>query len=185
MATGKIELINLALAKLGESPVTSLEDGTAPANAARLLFDASRRSVLRSYPWNFATRYATIPRLAELDGDGCSIFPVPADCLCVISVNGGDTFERREGGIAYMGEGPLLVKYTADVTDPVRFDDRFSEALCFKLASELAIPIKGSNELTQYYDSLYRDLIARAAAVSAGEKSVPSDDNPYVSARWR
>ena len=52
----KEEIINLALTRIGESPVTSLDEGSTAARTAELLYDTSRRAILRDFDWSFATK---------------------------------------------------------------------------------------------------------------------------------
>ena len=89
---GKVEIINLALARLGESPIQSLGEDSVPARAANLLYDSSRQAALRDFNWNFALK---IERLARFDGNPVDFrltYALPPDCLRVIRLRGGVPF---------------------------------------------------------------------------------------------
>ena len=61
MAT-ETTIINAALRRLGDKPITSRLDGSPAANAVNDLFDDARDALLRAHPWNFATtRVALMP----------------------------------------------------------------------------------------------------------------------------
>ena len=75
------------------------------------------------------------------------------------------------------------MEYVADITDEAMFDSKFVEALSYKLASELAMTVKGSNELMASYSNAYSAFIKQAASESAGESRMYLPENPYVEAR--
>ena len=199
--TGKVEIVNIALARLGESPIQSFEEGSVPANSARLVYDSARRSTLRDYNWNFAVATAELARYADTQaGDFPFAFALPADCLRVIrlrlatppgqvrSRTCGD-FGRNlpftlRGGRLLAHEPKVVLEYLRDVTDENEFDAKFIEALTYKLASELAMPVKGSAELMASYSNAYQTLINRAATESAWEEKESRSGNPYLEARY-
>lgn len=188
----QVEIVNIALARLGESPIQSLNEGTVPANMAKVFYDPARRATLRDFNWNFSLTTARLAKLVETPVDFRCAFSLPADCLKAIRL-------RREGapdfsdpsGIRFAVRGGLLctdeeaafLEYVADVDDPARFDDKFVEAFSYKLASELAMPVKGSSELMANYMNVYSAKISQAAALTAGESCAAPSDNPYVEAR--
>ena len=50
------DIVNVALRKIGATAITALDDGSTNANIAQDLYDEIRDSLLRSHPWNFATK---------------------------------------------------------------------------------------------------------------------------------
>lgn len=179
---GKVEIINLALARLGESSIQSLGEDSVPARAANLLYDSSRQAALRDFNWNFALK---IERLARFDGNPVDFrltYALPPDCLRVIRLRGGVPFSLR-GTRLYTDAETADLEYVADITDEAMFDSKFVEALSYKLASELAMTVKGSSELMASYSNAYSAFIKQAASESAGESRVYLPENPYVEAR--
>lgn len=181
--TGRVEIVNIALARLGESPVQSLDEGSVPANAAKLLFDSARRSTLRDFNWSFAMAVVSPARLTEKPVDFRYAYALPADCLRVIRLRGGRPFAVR-GKTLLADDGDAVLEYVADVTDESQFDSKFVEAFTYKLASELAMPVKGSSELMASFSNVYEAYIRQAAAESARESEVHWPENPYVEARF-
>ena len=188
---GKVEIVNLALARLGESPIQSLTEGTVPANMANVFYDPARRAALRDYNWNFAISTASLSRLVDGVAGFRFAFALPADCLRVIRIMGERDFSGS-GGSYTLRSGKLCtdleevtIEYIRDVDDPSEFDDKFVEAFSCKLASDLAMPVRGSAELMANFANMYSALIARAAALSAHEDMAPGlvSENPYVEAR--
>jgi len=188
----KVEIVNIALARLGESPIQSLDEGTVPANMAKVFYDPARRSALRDFPWNFALATRRLARLSEAPSDFLFAFSLPADCLKSVRLRreGVSDFVNTQqlryvvrGGQVLTNEEAVTLEYVADVQDTSLFDDKFIEAMTYKLASELAMPVKGSVELMANYANIYSAKMTQAAALSAGEEEESLSDNPYLEAR--
>ena len=181
--TGKVEIVNIALSRLGESPIQSMDEGTVPANMAKVLYDSARRSTLRDYNWNFALKIANLARLAEVPCDFRFAYALPSDCLRAVRLRGRAPYVLR-GKVLYTDAETPALEYIVDVTNEADFDSKFIEAFSYKLASELAMPVKESRELMASYSNAYSAFIQQAAAESAREMEVSLSDNPYVEARF-
>ncbi len=179
----KTEIINVALSRLGESAVSDIDDGSVAANAAKVIYDTARRTVLRDFPWSFAIREAELPKYAECDSSFfSSAFELPSDCLNVV-VSDGANYELANGRL-YTNEDRICIRYVADVDDTGSFSPQFIEAFAYKLASELALPIKGSAELMASYNNAYTTLARNGGAQTAQEDRHRLPDNPYYDARF-
>ena len=184
---GVVEIINIALSRLGESPIQSLDEGSVPANAAKLLYDTERRAVLRSYPWNFALKQATLARLNQSAVDFRNSFALPADNLRVVRAWDSNTRQPQRystrGGCLYTDADQITLEYVSDETDGSLYDSKFVEAMSYRLASALAMPVKGSPELMANFMNVYQTLVSDAAVQSAREERTGLSDNPYLEAR--
>jgi hypothetical protein len=187
--TGIVEIVNIALARLGDSPIQGLTEGSVPANMATVFYEPSRRAVLRDFNWNFALRTARLAKLQQPGSGFRYAFSLPADCLRVVSLLGST--ERGTGPGFVVRSGNLLtdkedaeIEYIYDCQDPALFDDKFIEALSYKLASELAMPVKGSPELMGNYMNVYQAFVEQAATLSSEERRPELLDNPYLEARF-
>ena len=87
----KVEIINIALSRIGESPIQSLDEGTVPANMAKVFYDPARRATLRDYTWNFSLRTARLAKLDETPDDFLFAFSLPVDCLRAVAILGGSS----------------------------------------------------------------------------------------------
>ena len=190
--TGKVEIINLALARIGEGAIQSLTERSATADKALAFYDSARRAVLRAYNWAFALRVETLARREGSPADFRFAYALPADCLRAIRLreSGVSDFSRRtgprfavRGNTLYTDVSSALLEYVADVADETRFDARFLEAFSYKLAADLAMPVAGSQELMASYMNAYQALVTEAAASSASEQKDELPENPYLEAR--
>jgi len=184
MAAGKIEIINMALAHLGEAAIQSIDEGSAPSNAARTHYDNARRATLRAYHWSFATK---VQRLARLDSDSPDfdyVYALPSDLLSAIRLLGDSEikYEIRQKEL-HTNADEAKLEYIYDETDADRFDDGFVEAFAYQLASKLAVPVSGKADLMQFYMKACNEYIASAAALNRRENREPTEENRYVDAR--
>lgn len=182
--TGKVEIINMALARLGESPIQSENEDTVPATQAKLLYDPARRAALRDYNWAFALKTAKLARLADAPDGFRYAFALPADCLRVVRLlSENRAYAVRQGKLCTNAD-TVSIEYIFDATDETYFDSKFIEAFSYRLASDLAMPVKGSTELMGAYSNMYQDMLKRAAAESLGESRTPTSCNPYLEERY-
>jgi len=178
MATSNTAIANAALQLLGES--RSLESLTQDhPNARRMTsaFERTRRSLLRTYDWGFATRRASI----AADGDqtewgGLNRYSLPNDFLRLIrddesgfavdwQIEGGD---EGEGTFIVTTSGsPLEIKYIADVLDPNSFDVSFREAFENRLAFVTCKQVTGSNDFQDRLREDFKVIVAQARQIGA------------------
>jgi hypothetical protein len=157
MASSQIELCSRALVKLGASSISSFDDGTLEAEVAASLYSIVRDYLLTTHPWNFATMYASPPRLASAPIPGfSSAFLLPTDCLRVISAGYG----LRARGLTYKIVGRQLHANSDAVVicyigrpPETGFPPFFEAALITHLAAEFCIPL---TESTSRWESLRR-----------------------------
>lgn len=166
------DLINTALRRIGATPITSLTDGTASANVADDIYTEVRDDLLRSHPWNFATKRVKLAQSSttpvfEFDYG----YPLPADWLRTMSVHDNDA---GHGTILYRMElingqksivtssDEIWLRYVSVVTDTNLMSADFRTALSFVIARDLSIPIASSNKLEERMSIKADRAIARA-----------------------
>ncbi len=176
MATSVIELCNNALSDLGEEGIASLADNTKAARLCNQRWPAVRDAVLRAHPWNCASAQAELAASAAPAGWRYQeAFPLPADCLRVLSVCSGgsdvDAWEVQAGAVLCDQPGPLQVLYIRRIDDPRLFDPLLCEALTARLAATLAYPITASTSLAQSFWAHYAEKLREARGVDAREAS--------------
>ncbi len=180
-----LAICNIALSKLGESPIAAIDPNGPPA--ARLCYmhyHPVRREVLCATRWSFATQRATLQASAAESADGTHALAhtLPADCLRVLDVS-SPTWTLR-GRRIYCPEEQLRLTYTADIEDTTLFEPLFTEALATRLACKLCIPLTSSTTarqaLTEEYQRISLPQAAHANAVQAN-----SNDSHPLYRLWR
>lgn len=177
----RVDLSNLALALVGEPPITSLDDATVPARTCKAFFDVARDAALRDGAWNFALSRASLALLGTSPAyEYDNAFQLPSACLRVLDA------DIREDGYEYTIEGRKLltnatevnIKYIERVAEGY-FDPMFNTAFVHLLASFIAYPItkdhNRSKELLESYFALKAS--ANAATVVEKQSDVPGYDD--------
>ncbi|KKL87046.1 hypothetical protein LCGC14_1938630 [marine sediment metagenome] len=151
----EIDIINRALAKIGDQRITSRGDNNNRARLMDSLYDGIRDELLRECPWNFATKRTTLaadPTTPVYQWG--TAFAIPADLLYMVSTENSSAYRLEGNQILSNQENSLKITYIRRVTDPTEFDTGFAELLAAKLAYEGASNIAADLALQ---DRLFRE----------------------------
>jgi hypothetical protein len=169
----KIDLCSLALLKLGEEPVQSLDDNIAASQLARTLFNPIVDALLASHPWRFAKRKITLSKTT--DGG----FLIPGDVLRVLKCDGeivGNKILSPSESICI----DAIVRTPVDV-----FPGHFSSLAATKLAMEFCIPLTGDQNVFRMLVALYESELRAAKFIDGTMDNGASIKNfSLVSARY-
>jgi len=178
----------MALGQLGSYRVEALTEATPQALACKLYYAHARDSVLRGYPWSFATARRTLALLtSEEDEKWEYVYGYPVDCLqalYIVNVYGTEKLEFEVGysstagtRVIYTDTEEAILVYSARVEDPNNFDPLFVESLYLYLATLLAHPLRADMALKREIFQHYAQAIQAAQARDAAEGSVkfPTD----------
>jgi hypothetical protein len=148
MATiSDVDIANSALIKIKANLITSFGDDGEEAAACNILYSQLRDDILRSHPWNFAIKQATLQQLSDDPAfEFNNAFQLPNDCLRVLKTDDMSFKYKIKGRELHTDAGSVKIEYIRQETDTTIFDPLFVEVLATRLASELAYPIAGSNE---------------------------------------
>lgn len=187
MPASEVAIVNRALSYLGAKAVISLDDGTANADRMKAQLPDTRDAVLRSYPWNCATRRVLLPALAAAPAfEFARAFQLPSDCLRVLATEDDvlhDVKWRVEGReILTDADAPLALRYIARITDPSLLDAMLADAISARLAADLAFSITQNATLVTSMAQLAENLHLRARRMDAREAS---QDEEVTADLWR
>ncbi len=198
MAVTDTQIVNKAFILLGSSTrIASLSDSTPIANQAADLWDLTVRELLSRHPWNFAVTRTEVQR----DADWVSVslrslyrYTLPADCLRWLPPDVGepDYFEAEEEGGKLLcdSEGPIVVRYIANVPDVSRWSPSFSDALAYRLAYELAESVSANQSLRDRMMQGHDDAIMMARrqdglATGRNKRNSLVDRSSHLASRHR
>jgi hypothetical protein len=194
MALSQVQVVNLALTKLGQDRVTSISDDVEQARVMRSLWDMTRDAVLASYPWKFAIVSAELPALADAPtaSDWTLQYELPETCLRLVQVGNSSAFYSRstetfslQGGLILTDEpAPLRVRYVSRVESVGLWPVLFGRAVAMQLACDAAEKL--TNSSAKYENCLQAFVIAirearRQNAIERPPQGV--DDSDWLSAR--
>lgn len=177
MQDDRLEIVNEALIFLGEAPLNSLRNNDSPrAVIASALWSSALREVLRSHPWNFATKRMVLEAEAGQPTFGFSYqFPKPPDWIRTLAVDGTGNF-RHEGEKILADVATLRLRYIYLVESVRNFDAIFRAAFVRNLAHKLCYPItKSTSKESELWDK-YVQLLGQARQVDAQEDPNDADE---------
>lgn len=162
--TSAIDIVNLALTKLGLDSINDFDDGTKEANLAKLTYASIRNDVLRSHPWNFALIRDQISAEAAVPAgvfEYAHAFKKPNGILAVHAVEGQTAQEGDEWVVegeyiltnlaAGTAAAPTLnVILIAEITDVTKYDPSFIEHLAERLQAEWVEPLRRVTNLGEF-----------------------------------
>ena len=196
--SSQVEICNRALNLLATKTITALSDNTQEAIRCNLIYNTARDGVLRDHPWGFARASGTLAILSDETVNGWDyLYVYPTKCLKILNLF-EDSDNRNADGIEwkeYMSPttkqrsiatdiSPAYVEYIYQVTDTTQYDQKFVEALSFKLASELAKPLTGNMDAGIKFMQMYSAIISDAKKHDSEESNFKeSRDSSYLTAR--
>ena len=176
-------ICNSGLSKLGNNRINSLTEGTPAANLCLEQYDKLRDEMLRAHDWNFAASRVKLAQLSATPAFGYDYqYALPSDWMRTISVHPDDEgavyladyateSTADEGRVLLTDYTDVYMRYVRKVEDPNVMDPAFREALAWRLAVELAVPLAKSGSL--------RDrMVAGSEAALSMSKSVDGQDDP-------
>jgi len=172
-----IDVVNVALRRVGVSRITSFTEGDASATVAKDLFDEVLDDLLRQHAWNFATKRAKLAQLSETPTfEFDHGYTMPADWIRTISVHpnsagAGTMFYREEQlgdkRVILTSADDVYLRYIARITDPNLMPPDFRNAFSMTLSRDFAIPLGNSNTMHASFDRPSRSAVARARSSDA------------------
>jgi hypothetical protein len=177
----EVSICNLALSHIGASAnISSLSEQSEEAYHANLLYAETRDAVLRAHPWAFAARYKSLSTIGTAPGNWSYQYAYPNDCLKVRSIlqtrntsapipyelGLADAYNAR---VILTDQAEAVLFYTYQVVNPLAFDENFVQALSWRLAAELAMPLtRDENRMKAAYQ-MYQAVLAEALQINANE----------------
>lgn len=193
----EIDIINLALARLGDSAtVTSIDppEGSAQADHAARFYPIARDSLLEMTDWKFAIRRVSLALLGTEVNGWVYSYAKPTDCIKMLGVllpeSGKDeASEAYETETDDNGSEIILTdiedataRYTVRVTDTTKFPPLFVDALSWLLASHLAGPVMKGNEGAKMASTCYAKAVFIAGGAASSDANQRKPDTEHTPA---
>jgi hypothetical protein len=187
-----VDLCNKALDKLGQGPITSLDDNTKAARLCSRNWPLVRDAVLRAHPWNFAiTRDVLAPvelttTEAAKQWGFTNKFAWPADMLRLVEVRDLSTGEYQVEGRAILANATALyIRYVQREQDPNKYDSMFIDAAAAYLAFEMCESITQSTSKKEALWQEYKDRLPDAKGID-GQENPPAqfEEDEWIAVRY-
>lgn len=164
---------NIAMAHLGQEPITNIDaDNNKRAKWARRRFDTLRDALLRSHPWDFATKLTSVAASTAVPAYGFGYrYTLPADFLRLVRLYQEDAlFRVRDGSIHTDLGAPLEFEYIYRNVVTTSWTDDFAEVMGLALAYAICLPITDDRQLRKELKEDFRLQLALAKGTEAQEK---------------
>jgi hypothetical protein len=178
------DICNLALAKLGQYQIANIDHSRNEAVLCRLHLPFAREELLRSHPWNFATKFAELVKNETLfDVRWDFRYTLPCDYMQLI---GGwhdkdQNYRIENFNIVQLdmlvGEENVFIEYTSNMLDARIWDASFIDCITTLLASKLAIGITGSARLEASLFERYQNYCIPQAHINNAWEDASNENN--------
>ncbi len=163
----QVEIVNLALGKLGGRIIASLEESSVEAKEAKAAWGPSRDLLLEQRSWTFAkTRRKLNPAATPPAFGWENQYLIPSDVLAVIQCvdDSGESIDWQVEGAYVVANwsGALNAILKVQVEDAGLWSVAFRYAMAMRIAYEIAIPVTGKPELQKACWSLYENALKEA-----------------------
>lgn len=182
----KTTIANLALAYLGQAPISSLQQDNEPARWLSLFYEPVRDEVLRTHDWAFATVEKPLVQLSGNTADGKFFYAYPADALFIRRIYSPQRphspipFEEQfdvasHARVLVTSVESACVRYTRCMTDETQYDPAFVKCFALALACDAALALTGDVDLsarlqqkyTLYLEEARRNNMSEGAFVAS------------------
>lgn len=168
------DICNRALALLGQEKIININDPNNVAEMCNTLYPSSRDKCFEDRMWSFCLkRIMAAPLTVPPPFGYANQFQVPSDCIILRSVDDGNSRGTldwvREGDKILTDAAEIAIIYSATVLNPDLWTNAFIEALVFKLASDLAMPLTENAKIRNTYEQDYHRKIQEAGATDGGQ----------------
>ena len=194
--TSEVAICNLALADIGSTAgIASLSESSVEARYCNIYYTAARDALLEEVDWPFARRTVELAEIGTPPGHWMYQYAYPANTIACRAIwqldrqavalpyeiiAGADLISRRI--VTDTALAKMVV--TSLVTLPDLFTPKFIEALHFKLASMLAMPITKKRTMRADMLEAYARAMSSAAASARNQQvgEMPRDPD-WITAR--
>jgi len=172
-----VQICNLALARLGDSRITTLADATAQAQYCTLFYTQTVAELQAEFDWQFCRKQVNLTSATTPLGGYTYQYALPSDyirSLRVENIDESENFGQWEILGSYLQTNfvsPVTLDYIANITDETKYPAIFTELLAVKLAGVLAMPLTGSKDLFKQTVELYMAMLGKPAFANATEKT--------------
>ena len=202
------DLYNMALMRIGvfNGVIQDPNEQSKEADLCNRFYDMVRKYVLRDFPWNFAETRVTLPSLGTPPQNWGYNYQLPSDLIKalyitlpgvrrprtdimpswqIVGAQSHDAF----GTTVYSRQlvtdmSPVELVYTADIQRLGAWDPMAFSALAYRLAAEVAIPMKASTQIAQFAMQAYYREASIACAHMMNEQTLdPEPDSQILAAR--
>lgn len=167
------DIVNLALLKLGDEPITALTDDSTGAKVMNRLYAPERDALLQAHIWTFAKSRTSLGQINPSPAWGFAYqYQLPADYIRMVKMDDVSIKFEIEGRKLLTDNGTANIQYIRQVLDTTEFSATFINVFSSKLAARASQIIPGKAALVQQLWTLYVNDLKEARTIDKMEDSV-------------
>ena len=187
----KIDIVNLALARLGEPSISDMNEGSEEAAKVYAVWDGALEATLQAYRWGFNTKRQALGMIEENPAGypyryryGAPDAMLQAYEIFDESPELGkvEPFLLEDGCVFTDKENAVLV-YAVRVDQCSQFTPAFREALSWRLVGDLAIALTQDSRLAGWAQQNFEKAIDAAKALAGTSRTAKRNIPRYIQAR--
>lgn len=189
MSVSKTSLCNLALSRVGEQTIQSLDEESKNAQMCNLIYDEVLEQVLREYIWKCAMFRKTLIEDATTPAFGWShqyILPNDPKCLFVVRMEDPKSVFTVENNRLLTEESVAKILYVGFLDDPSAMTPLFRKVFYLSMAVEMAYRLVQNNTilngLTELLEQAWREARSRDSQEGT---PMATDESSWISARYQ
>jgi hypothetical protein len=175
-----VEICNSALNQLGASTILALTENSKNGRICNSRYDTVKDAVLRSHPWNCATKRQILAQDTDTPAWGFTYqYTLPSDCLRVLAIQNYDSDYKIEGRKILSNDSEINLIYIATISDPNEMDVLLREVIGSALAADIAYAVTANASISRQMEERYLLKLkdARHADASEGYNTDPTLGN--------
>ena len=178
----KLTICNLALAQLGQAPITALTQDNERARKLDLFYEPVRDEVLRTHNWGFAGAESPLTYVGESNTKpGEFLYQYPGQALFIRRVfdikapHESLAFEEffdedHQMRVLQIPAAQAVAQYTRRITDETLFDPAFVKTFSLALACDVAVTLTADVQLVGLLMNKYQLSLEEARRSNMTEK---------------
>ena len=187
-----LNIANMALARLGKSPLQAVTEPTKEARAVSLFYESVQDRVLETIPWNFAQRRAVLAENtnATVPVNWAYAYTLPSDCIKALAIElegtrlprhservpfeiGVQTISAADVRVLYCDvepdtDVPVLI-YTSRMGTESLFPPLFASTMAWLLAAEIGAALGADPKSIATSQAMYQMALREATARNFNE----------------
>lgn len=185
--TSSVSICSNALLRLGDSPISAFTDPSKRATACANLYPEMRDAILRSHPWNCATKRIVLAPLTDAPAfDYLYQFQLPDDWLRTIQLGqlGCPLKYTIEGQRILANVNALQFVYIFRNVVEQSWDSTLVDVVTAAMTAVLAYPITQSASMQQAMQGQFMQTLKQAKAVNGQDDDEETlGDFPLIAGR--
>ena len=186
----KIDLVNLALARLGQASIASLTEGSEEAAKANAVWEGALLTTLQACRWGFNTTRARLA-LMEENPEGYAYqyrYAAPAGMLQPyeivrpLMVCEAIPFLFEAGSI-YTNEPDAVLVYAVRDDKVSHMPPSFQDALAWRIAGDMAMALTQRPDMAREAEQMFQKAISNARALAGMSRKAERRTPRYIQAR--